>query len=202
MSSTPPMSPPAVPARKRLAKADRQRQLLDAARDIVRSQGTDALTLGWLAERAGVTKPVVYDHFGSRTGLLGMLYAAYDAQQNALMDDALRSAGRSLPAVARVIAAAYVQCVVAMGQDLPGISAALAGSPELDALKKTHEEAFLRKCQAALQPFARQPLGRAAMRALLGTAEAVSFAAAAGEIAPDDAEAEIRDAILRIARRT
>lgn len=195
---------PAVeaPTRKRLSKEDRNRQLLDVAWSIVRSAGTDALTLGYLAECAGVTKPVVYDHFGTRTGLLGVLYGEYDSRQHARMDEALRTSGKSLPAVAKVIAAAYVNCVMEMGRELPGVSAALAGSPELDALKKKHDAAFLAKCQAALQPFARRPLGPAGMRAMLGTAEAVSFAAAAGEIEPADAENEIYDSILRIARRT
>lgn len=201
MSSHPPDPPAASGAKKRLTKADRQRQLLEVAWSIVRSHGTDALTLGVLAERAGVTKPVVYDHFGSRTGLLGALYAEYDDRQHALMDEALRASGKSLAGVAKVIAAAYVQCVMTMGRELPGVSAALAGSPELDALKKQHESAFLEKCRAAVQPFARQPLGLAAMRAMLGAAEAVSFAAAAGEIEPAEAQAEIQDAILRMARR-
>jgi AcrR family transcriptional regulator len=196
------MSPAAeAPAKRRLSKEHRNRQLLDVAWSIVRSEGTDALTLGYLAERAGVTKPLVYDHFGTRTGLLAVLYAAYDGRQHERMDEALRTAGKSLPAVAKVIASAYVGCVMEMGREMPGVSAALAGSPELDALKKKHEAAFLAKCQATLQPFARKPLGLAGMRAMLGTAEAVSFAAAAGEVDPADAENEICDAILRITRR-
>jgi AcrR family transcriptional regulator len=175
---------------------------MDVAWSIVRGEGTDALTLGYLAERAGVTKPVVYDHFGTRTGLLGALYEAYDNRQHARMDEALRASGKSLPAVAKVIATTYLHCVMEMGREMPGVSAALAGSPELDALKKKLEAAFLVKCQTALQPFAKRPIGPAGMRAMLGTAEAVSFAAAAGELDPADAENEIYDAIVRIARRT
>lgn len=187
--------------KKRLPKDERGRQLLDVAWSIVRSEGTDALTLGYLAERAGVTKPVVYDHFGTRTGLLGILYGEYDSRQHALMDEALRASGKSLAAVAKVIAATYVNCVMEMGHEMPGVSAALAGSPELDALKKEHEAVFLAKCRDALQPFAKQPLAQAAMRAMLGAAEAVSFAAAAGEFDPADAQSEIYDAIMRIAKR-
>jgi AcrR family transcriptional regulator len=188
-------------AKKRLPKNERNRQLMDVAWSIVRSEGTDALTLGTLAARAGVTKPVVYDHFGTRTGLLGALYREYDGRQHALMDAALRASGKSLPAVAKVIAAAYVHCVMEMGREMPGVSAALAGSPELDALKKELEAAFLAKCRETLQPFAKQLLGPAAMRAMLGTAEAVSFAAAAGELDRADAEHEIYDVIVRIAQR-
>jgi AcrR family transcriptional regulator len=43
-----------------MSKEERRRQLLDTASDIVRSEGTEALTLGHLAERAGVTKPIAY----------------------------------------------------------------------------------------------------------------------------------------------
>ncbi|MET3496404.1 TetR/AcrR family transcriptional regulator [Variovorax boronicumulans] len=188
-------------AKKRLSKDERSRQLMDVAWSIVRSEGTDALTLGYLAERAGVTKPVVYDHFGTRTGLLGILYGEYDSRQHARMDEALRASGKSLRAVAKVIASTYVNCVMEMGREMPGISAALAGSPELDALKKALEAAFLVKCRDALQPFAKQPMAPAAMRAVLGAAEAVSFAAAAGEFSPGDAENEIYDAIVRIVQR-
>jgi AcrR family transcriptional regulator len=195
-----PMTP--VASRKRLPKEERNRQLMDVAWSIVRSEGTDALTLGYLAERAGVTKPVVYDHFGTRTGLLGILYEEYDNRQHARMDEALRKSGKSLPAAARVIAATYVNCVMEMGREMPGVSAALVGSPELDALKKKLEAAFLAKCRVALQPFAKQPIGQAGMRAILGTAEAVSFAAAAGELSPAEAESEIYDAIVRIVRRS
>ena len=37
---------------KRLRKEERRAQLLEVARGIVRQQGTEALTLGFLAERA------------------------------------------------------------------------------------------------------------------------------------------------------
>lgn len=187
--------------KKRLPKQARHRQLMDVAWSVVRTEGSDALTLGYLAERAGVSKPVVYDHFGTRTGLLRDLYKDYDARQHLRMDEALQGCAPTLRAVARVIASTYVNCVMQMGREMPGVSSALAGSPELEALKKEHEALFLAKCRDALQPFARKPLGRAGMRAMLGTAEAVSFAAAAQELDPADAEEEIYDAIVRIAKR-
>ena len=191
-----------VSARKRLPKAARHGQLMDVAWSVVRSEGSDALTLGYLAAQAGVSKPVVYDHFGTRTGLLRDLYKDYDDRQHKLMDAALQACVQTLPAVARVIASTYVNCVLQMGREMPGVSAALAGSPELDALKKEHEALFLAKCRDALQPFAKKPLSPAGMRAMLGAAEAVSFAAAAQELEAADAMDEIYDAVVRITRRT
>ncbi|MDA8447412.1 TetR/AcrR family transcriptional regulator [Paracidovorax valerianellae] len=187
--------------KRRLPKEARQRQLMDVAWSIVRSEGSDALTLGYLAERAGVTKPVVYDHFGARTGLLGALYKEYDSRQNALLDESLKACTKSLSAVAEVIASSYVDCVMTMGTEMPGVVAALTGAPELEALKKEHEALFLEKCRHALEPFAKRPLKLVALRAMLGTAEAVSFAALAGEVDPVDAQNEIYDAIQRIVGR-
>ena len=64
----------AAPTRRRLTREQRARQLLDVAWALVGEEGTDALTLGRLAEAAGVTKPVAYDHFVTRNGLLAALY--------------------------------------------------------------------------------------------------------------------------------
>lgn len=48
---------------QRLPKAERREQLLAVASEIVKSEGTDALTMAALAKRTGVSKPVVYEHF-------------------------------------------------------------------------------------------------------------------------------------------
>lgn len=72
-------------SRRRLTKEARTRQLLEVAWSLIGSEGTDALSLGRLAEAAGVTKPVVYDHFGSRNGLLVALYEDYDVRQTTLL---------------------------------------------------------------------------------------------------------------------
>ena len=62
----------------RLAKPARREQLLDTALTLVREQGTDGLTLATLAEAAGVSRPIVYDHFGTRPELLLALYRQLD----------------------------------------------------------------------------------------------------------------------------
>src|SRR5262245_12468652 len=81
----------AVTASKRLDKEARRRQLLDTALAIVREEGTQALTLGRLAERAGVTKPIAYEHFGTRSGLLIALFRDYDARTTEAVHVALRA---------------------------------------------------------------------------------------------------------------
>src|SRR3954465_4242573 len=93
--------------RRRLSREERHRQLLDVSWRLIRDEGTDALTLGRLAEQADVAKPVVYDHFGTRTGLLAELYREFDDRQTALMEAALRESGPELKDKAQVMAASY-----------------------------------------------------------------------------------------------
>ena len=96
--------------KRRLSRPDRQRQLLDTAWALIRSEGTAPLTLGRLAEAAGVTKPVAYDHFGSRHGLLAALYEDFDVRQNAIIDAAMASAGPTAQERAAIVAQRYVEC--------------------------------------------------------------------------------------------
>ena len=190
------------PPRRRLAREDRLRQLLDVAWQLVREEGTDALTLGRLAELAGVTKPVVYDHFVTRSGLLTALYEDFDARQNQVFADAIEASSATLEDRAWVIASAYVDCVLLQGREIPGVIAALSSSPELEILKRKYEAIFLDKCRDALAPFA--PGGRvsqAGLRAMLGAAEALSHAAASGEISREEAQQELLATILAMVNR-
>ncbi|SDE04579.1 transcriptional regulator, TetR family [Belnapia rosea] len=194
MPGAKPMPPP---ARRRLSREDRHAQLIDTARRLVRDEGTDALTLGRLAEQAGVTKPVVYDHFETRNGLLVALYRDYDARQTAIMDAALAACGPTLAARAEVIASAYIGCVLTQGQEIPGVAAALVGAPEMDAFKRGYQAGFIAKCRAILEPFTKGgSLAPATLWATLGAADALSDAAARGEISQDEAVRELRRIIL------
>jgi len=188
--------------RKRLSRDERRRQLLDVAWQLVREEGTEALSLGRLAEQSGVTKPVVYDHFETRTGLLAALFQDYDARQSLMLAQALEGCEGTLVGRAGVIAAAYVDCVISQGREMPGVSAALAGSPELEALKRAYEQPFLDKCRAALAEFAPSgAIAAAGMRLLVGAAEALSQAAAAGELEAVHAKAELQAAIVAMVER-
>lgn len=53
-----------------MARADRRTQLVDTAERVFVQLGVTAASMDDLAEAAGVTKPVLYDHFGSKDGLL------------------------------------------------------------------------------------------------------------------------------------
>ncbi|ASR44794.1 TetR family transcriptional regulator [Xanthomonas citri pv. mangiferaeindicae] len=195
-------SPAPDNTRRRLPRAERTRQLLDAAWTLIGHEGTDALTLAKLAEAAGVTKPVVYDHFGTRNGLLAALYEDFDVRQTMLFDAAVAAARPTLQAKARTIAASYVDCVLTQGAEIAGVLAALSGSPELAAVKRRYQHTFLDKCAAVLAPFVGPAgLSPASLWAVLGAADALSDAACAGDITPAQAQDELEQVIVSVVRR-
>ncbi|MFK0161731.1 TetR/AcrR family transcriptional regulator [Rhizobium sp. NPDC090279] len=188
--------------RSRLTREERYRQLIEIAWQIAGEEGTEALTLGRLSERAGVTKPVVYDHFTTRSGLLAALYREFDIRQTEVMDAALYASAPTLTGRAEVIAASYVDCVLRQGREIPGIIAALAGSPELEKIKRDYETAFIEKCRALLVPFANTgSIASAGLWAMLGAAEALSYAATMGDISPQQAKDELFETIRAMVAR-
>src|SRR5687767_3496679 len=55
--------------KQRLTAADRRVQLMDVGRAVFAAGGYEGTALDELAARAGVTKPVIYEHFGAKEGL-------------------------------------------------------------------------------------------------------------------------------------
>jgi len=188
--------------RRRLQRQDRLRQLLDVAWRVIREEGTEALTLGRLAEWAGVTKPVVYSHFGTRSGLLAALYQEFDARQTAVMDAALQASDGTLRGKAGVIASSYIECVLLQGREIPDVIAALAGTPELERIKREYRVAFIDKCRDVLAPFAGAGgVASAGLWAMLGAADSLSYAAATGEITAAQAKEELSETIVSMVAR-
>ncbi len=56
--------------RRRMSRAERERQILDVAIAVFSERGFRDASMDAVAERAGITKPVLYTHFGSKDGLL------------------------------------------------------------------------------------------------------------------------------------
>ncbi|MCP2276083.1 transcriptional regulator, TetR family [Nocardia amikacinitolerans] len=65
---------------KRLQPADRREQLLDTALRILAESGFAEVTIAAVAERGGVTRPVVYDLYANRDDLLRDLIARETAR--------------------------------------------------------------------------------------------------------------------------
>jgi AcrR family transcriptional regulator len=188
--------------RQRLSRADRYEQLIDASWALVRSEGADALTLGRLAERAGVAKPVVYSHFASRAALLAALFTEFDDRQTAMLETYLDTADVSLHGRANAIADSYVECALAQGRELTGVLAALEGSPELEQVKRESERAYSERCREILAPFGGTDGVRpAALTAVFGAADALSQAAASGAVPADQAKEELAALITTVVGR-
>lgn len=62
---------------------ERRQQLLDVGRALFAERGFDASPVEEIAARAGVSKPVVYEHFGSKDGLYAVVV---DREVNRLLD--------------------------------------------------------------------------------------------------------------------
>jgi AcrR family transcriptional regulator len=73
-------------ANERLPADQRREALLDVARTLVGEGGPDAVTMGAVAERAEVTRALVYKHFENRSAILSALYR----REAAALDRAMR----------------------------------------------------------------------------------------------------------------
>ncbi|MFJ5263046.1 TetR/AcrR family transcriptional regulator [Streptomyces sp. NPDC088387] len=175
----------ATTAPTRLSRPARREHLLDTAMEIVRGQGTDGLTLVTLAEAAGVSRPIVYDHFGTRPGLLLALHRRLDERQRAAIAQALRDAAPTRAEIAGVISAAYFACVDT--PELIAVSAALKGSPEMEAAQYELNDRYTDLMADALSPYSGLPPEALRLRCvgLLGAAEAI-----AGELNQDRVTSE------------
>ena len=169
---------------KKLPRAERRAQLLEIASDIVRKQGTDALTLGLLAERAGVSKPITYSHFETRSGLMMALYKeAMDRQVEALAR-ALEDVPRQPELIARVLATAYMECATTIGPEWHAIGAALRGDAMMDAYQREMREGHAAFYADIIQPMSEldSTIVRRRSIGLIGAMEALSNEVTAGRI--------------------
>jgi len=188
----------AAPERgRRLSKADRRRQLLVAALDVIREEGADNLTLGHLAVRAGVSKPVVYDHFGTRSGLLIELYRWIDTERVEAFRLTMASAGKDRDETIASLADAYIRCAADLTGEFYLVGAALAGSPEKAEVYAELLDQSVAMFVSVLRPFNRLT-GPAATRlcvGLVGAGEGLSAAIVRGKLTEADAIATFRDII-------
>src|ERR1700743_1431412 len=67
------MSDGEVRPRVRMTGRERREQLLDVGRALFAEKGYDGTSIEEIASRAGVSKPVVYEHFGGKEGLYAVV---------------------------------------------------------------------------------------------------------------------------------
>ena len=80
---------------RRVPRELRRRHLLELATELFTERGFEAASMDELAQRAGVSKPVIYDQFGSKDGLLAEVIDALGTELNRVVVAAV--AGRTEP---------------------------------------------------------------------------------------------------------
>lgn len=91
----------------RLPAAARRQQLLDVARDLFADRGFHATSMDDVAEAAGVTKPVLYQHFASKRALYLELLEDVGARMVAAVTEATARAGTGREQVEQGFAAYF-----------------------------------------------------------------------------------------------
>jgi len=67
----------------RMSGKERREQLLDVGRSLFAEKGFEATSTEEIASRAGVSKPIVYEHFGGKEGLYAVVV---DREMQSLLD--------------------------------------------------------------------------------------------------------------------
>jgi AcrR family transcriptional regulator len=96
--------------RKRLSEAERRKVILSAATHVVAERGAEAASISEIADRAGITRPIVYDHFPTKQDIILALIEHHHATlMNAL--SGVATGGRLNRRTFRQIIVAYLHQV-------------------------------------------------------------------------------------------
>ena len=92
---------------QRLPRPARRKQLLGAAQEVFVAQGYHAAAMDDIAERAGVSKPVLYQHFPGKLELYLALLEEHAAALTARVREALESTTDNRLRVSKAVAAYF-----------------------------------------------------------------------------------------------
>lgn len=143
---------------RRMSKPQRRAQMLDAALQIIGTEGSDALSLTRIAQACGVTKPIAYQHFGSRSGLLIALYRELRATPTAFATNRIeRAAAGEYPfePILDDLAASLVDMILHQGRVYAAIEAALLATPQMEEYRDSLRAEFAERFEVAIAPFFR-----------------------------------------------
>jgi AcrR family transcriptional regulator len=80
-----------MPPRKKLTAAARRAQLIEVGRSAFAQKGYQATSVEEIAERAKVSKPIVYEHFGGKEGLYAVIVDREVEHVVAMISEAISS---------------------------------------------------------------------------------------------------------------
>lgn len=178
---------------KRLTKEQRRQQLLQVARLIIRTEGVEALTLGYLAQQAGITKPIAYRHFIDKEGLLIAVYKEFSDKQKQDLSDALAQHAKSLEQIIHFFCSACLKFHIATGPEVGLVVAALSGTDILQNYLVQCQQEFIEIFKQGILPFVflEGQEGEAIIIAITGLMETICVAASNGVI-----DAEIAQRVM------
>jgi len=170
--------------RKRLSFEARRAQLLDVAMAIINVDGVDALTLARVAAAARVSKPLVYKHFETQSGLLKELFRGIDAYGSGVAQAVRTKRAHTVAEAARILAETYVDCVLLTAMEFGSVSAVLSLAAGADDLVRSGRERYAEVCLEALGRVLPK-MGdedKTIMLGVVGAAETLAREAAAGRL--------------------
>ncbi|MGI9000829.1 MAG: TetR/AcrR family transcriptional regulator [Pseudonocardia sp.] len=185
------MSEVTAPAHRgaRLSRSARREQLLVAARDVFAAQGYHAAGMDDIADKAGVSKPVLYQHFPGKLELYRALLTTYTDELVDRVRTALDSSNDNHER-AQAAVAAYFDFVASEGQAYRLVfESDLRGEPEAAAVV----ERALTRCIDAVADAVTTDAGLDAPRARLLAVGLVGLSQVAAQYWLDSDRAVPRD---------
>jgi len=137
-SATPLPASEGLPEPPRLARADRREDLLDAALALVASGDVDGVSMETVADRAGVSRALVYKHFANRAEILTALYERESTRlHNELSADVV--AARTLEGMYRALCHGSLAAAKARGQIFEGLRSAAGMNRDLRKVQRERD---------------------------------------------------------------
>ncbi len=78
------------PKRSRMTRVQRREQLIGIGRKLFAAHGFDAVSVEEIASAAGVSKPVIYEHFGGKEGLYQVIVDRETTTLNEILEEQIR----------------------------------------------------------------------------------------------------------------
>jgi AcrR family transcriptional regulator len=170
----PETAPARTPGPARLSRADRRDALLAAATAILTGESVEAVTMEAVAERAGVSRPLVYKHFANR----GELLAAAYRREAAVLHDELATTVRQAATVTdmfRALISGALKAQADRGTALAALRAAGGWNHALRDEQRQRDQTTVRYFAARVsrELGVGEPEATLAVAILLGAIEAV-----------------------------
>ena len=112
-------------ARVRMSGSERREQLVEVGRKLFASKGFESVSVEEIAAKAGVSKPVVYEHFGGKEGL----YAVIIDREVTLLIDTITLAMKSDRPPRQILEAAALAMLTYIETSTDGFRIMVRDSP-------------------------------------------------------------------------